>query len=121
MNKWKKNMIAAAVLVTVCAGIYVNWLYEEDAATSDLTETIDVEKVMSEELLVLSEDAEALAAGKDLDTTATDYFAAVRLGRLSFIVTEGYPLLTYSFYETNLFILYLKTNPFSQFVHISSF
>ena len=81
MNKWKKNMIAAAVLVTVCAGIYVNWLYEEDAATSDLTETIDVEKVMSEELLVLSEDLEALAEGEELQTTSTDYFAAVRLSR----------------------------------------
>ena len=81
MNKWKKNMIAAAVLVTVCAGIYVNWLYEEDMATSELTDTIDVEKVMSEDLLVLSEDMEALAAGEDLQTTAGDYFAAVRLSR----------------------------------------
>ena len=81
MNKWKKNMVAAAVLVTVCAGIYVNWLYSEDAATSALTDTIDVEKVMSDDLLVLSEDAEALAAGKDLNTTSTDYFAAVRLSR----------------------------------------
>lgn len=81
MNKWKKNMVAAAVLVTVCAGIYVNWLYSEDSATADLTDTIDVDKVMSEELLVLSEDAEVLAAGEELDTTATDYFAAVRLSR----------------------------------------
>lgn len=81
MNKWKKNMIAAAVLVTVCAGIYVNWLYEEDMATSELTDTIDAEKVMSEDLLVLSEDMETLAAGEDLQTTAGDYFAAVRLSR----------------------------------------
>ena len=81
MNHWKKNMVAAAVLVTVCAGIYVNWLYTEDAATMDLTETLDTEKVMSEELLVLSEDAAALAAGEAIDTTAEDYFAAVRLSR----------------------------------------
>lgn len=81
MNKWKKNMVAAAVLVTVCAGIYMNWLYTEDAATSNLTDTIDVEKVMSDELLVLSEDAEALAAGEEPNTTAADYFAAVRLSR----------------------------------------
>ena len=81
MNKWKKNMVAAAVLVTVCAGIYVNWLYSEDTATADLTETIDAEKVMSEDLLVLSEDTEALAEGQLPDTTATDYFAAVRLSR----------------------------------------
>lgn len=79
--KWKKNMVAAAVLVTVSAGVYANWLYSEDAATSDLTDTINVEKVMSDDLLVLSEDAQALAAGEDVVTTATDYFAAVRLSR----------------------------------------
>lgn len=81
MNQWKKNMIAAAVLVTVCAGIYVNWLYTEDAATSDLTDTLDAEKVMSDDSLVLSEDMAALAAGESLETTASDYFAAVRLSR----------------------------------------
>ena len=81
MNQWKKNMIAAAVLVTVCSGIYLNWIYTEDAATSDLTENIDAEKVMSDEALVLSEDMEALASGEDLQTTSSDYFAAVRLSR----------------------------------------
>ena len=43
MNNWKKNMVAAAILVTVCSGIYLNWLYTEDAATSDLTETLNSE------------------------------------------------------------------------------
>ena len=81
MNKWKKNMVAAAVLVTVCAGIYMNWLYSEDASTTDLMDTVDTEKVMSDELLVLSEDAEVLASGEDLATTSEDYFAAVRLSR----------------------------------------
>lgn len=81
MNHWKKNMVAAAVLVTVCAGIYVNWLYTEDTQTASLTDTLDSEKVMSDDLLVISEDASALAAGEDPETTATDYFAAVRLSR----------------------------------------
>ena len=81
MNQWKKNMVAAAILVTVCAGIYVNWLYTEDAATSDLTDTLDTQKVMSDETLVLSDDMAALAAGESLETTASDYFAAVRLSR----------------------------------------
>jgi len=80
MKVWKKNMVAAAVLVTVCAGIYVNWLYTgENAAT--LTDTLDADKVMSDEMLVLSEDMAAIAAGEDVVTTATDYFAAVRLSR----------------------------------------
>ena len=81
MKVWKKNMVAAAVLVTVCAGIYVNWLYTEDQATSALTDTLDAEKVMSDDTLGLSEDMAAISAGEDPSTTASDYFAAVRLSR----------------------------------------
>ena len=81
MKVWKKNMVAAAVLVTVCAGIYVNWLYTEDTAAASLMNTVDVEKVMSDDTLVLSGDMAAIAAGEDVQTTATDYFAAVRLSR----------------------------------------
>ena len=81
MKIWKKNMVAAAVLVTVCAGIYVNWLYAEDVSTSSLVDTLDAEKVLSEDALVLSEDMQAISAGEDLQTTASDYFAAVRLSR----------------------------------------
>ena len=81
MKVWKKNMVAAAVLVTVCAGIYVNWLYTEENAAKTLAETIDTEKVMSDEALILSEDMAAIAAGQMTESTATDYFAAVRLSR----------------------------------------
>ena len=79
MKNWKKNAIAAAVLVTVCAGIYVNWLYTEEKAAASLTDTLDVEKVMSDDTLILDGDTAVLS--EDLDTTATDYFAAVRLSR----------------------------------------
>ena len=81
MKIWKKNLVAAAVLVTVCAGIYLNWLYTEEAMATELTETLDAEKVLSDELLVLEGDMAAIAAGESVDTTATDYFAAVRLSR----------------------------------------
>ena len=81
MKIWKKNLVAAAVLVTVCAGIYVNWLYTEESAAASLADTLDAEKVMSDETLVLSEDMAAIASGEAVDTTATDYFAAVRLSR----------------------------------------
>ena len=81
MKVWKKNMVAAAVLVTVCAGIYVNWLYTEEQAASSLAETLDAEKVMSDEALILSDDIAAIADGEPVNTTATDYFAAVRLSR----------------------------------------
>ena len=81
MNQWKKNMVAAGLLVTVCAGIYVNWLYTAEEETMDLTDTLNAEKVMSDELLVLTEDTAALAAGEVIATTSEDYFAAVRLSR----------------------------------------
>ena len=81
MKVWKKNMVAAAVLVTVCAGIYVNWLYTEEQTAAVLTDSIDSEKVMSEELLVLSEDMAAISVGEEVQTTSSDYFAAVRLSR----------------------------------------
>ncbi len=81
MKVWKKNMVAAAVLVTVCAGIYVNWLYTEENTATSLIDTLDTEKVMSDDALVLSEDMAALASREDVTTTASDYFAAVRLSR----------------------------------------
>jgi len=81
MKVWKKNMVAAAVLVTVCAGIYINWVYTEENMAVDLVQTLDSEKVMSEDALILSEDMAAIAAGEDVDTTSGDYFAAVRLSR----------------------------------------
>ena len=81
MKIWKKNFVAAAVLVTVCAGIYVNWLYTEDNTAMSLMDTVDFDKVMSDDTLVLSDDMAAITAGEEVSTTATDYFAAVRLSR----------------------------------------
>jgi len=78
MKIWKKNLVAAAILVTVCSGIYVNWLYTEQQTMEDLTDTLDAEKVMSDDTLMIS--GEELAVAGELNT-ATDYFAAVRLSR----------------------------------------
>lgn len=76
MKKWKKNVMAAAVLVTVCAGIYLNWLYTEDQAAANLEDTLDASKILSSDTLVMS-------GGTDVQdtTTVSDYFAAVRLSR----------------------------------------
>ena len=81
MKVWKKNVTAAAVLVTVCAGIYLNWMYTEGSAPASLTDTLDSEKLLDESMLVMSpDDALQTAAETDTDTSA-DYFAAVRLSR----------------------------------------
>ena len=77
MKTWKKNAVAAAVLVAVCAGIYVNWLYTEEQAVANFTDTLDAEKIMAVDTLVLSDNTYS-----DLEnTTTSDYFAAVRLSR----------------------------------------
>ena len=83
MKVWKKNVTAAAVLVTVCAGIYLNWMYTEGSTPTSLSDTLDGAKVLDESMLVMSDDAALQAASEDLSYTDTagDYFAAVRLSR----------------------------------------
>ncbi len=76
MKVWKKNLVAAAVLFTVCGGIYANWLYSEDQATKDLVSTLNEDKLLSSDMLVMGENS-----AEQEHTTMTDYFAAVRLSR----------------------------------------
>lgn len=77
MKIWKKNVIAAAVLVTVCAGIYVNWLYTDEQVSADLTDTLNADKILSTDMLVMADGTTV----KDDAASITDYFAAVRLSR----------------------------------------
>ena len=77
MKIWKKNLVAAAVLLTVCGGIYVNWAYGQDQAVSDLTDTLDENKILSADKLVMADDG----LQSNTTNTMTDYFAAVRLSR----------------------------------------
>ena len=77
MKIWKKNLVAAALLVTVCVGIYANWSYTRDQQAMDLTDTLNEEKLMSEDLLVMA-DADN---DEEIQTTVNDYFSAVRLSR----------------------------------------
>lgn len=83
MKIWKKNITAAAVLVTVCAGIYLNWMYTEGSELVSLSDTLDGEKILDDTLLVMSTEDAQLTASADLQytDTAADYFAAVRLSR----------------------------------------
>ena len=90
MKNWKKNAIVASILVFVCAGIYLNWLYTQDTEVVSLTDTLNEEKILGATTLVMSQNNNAAvdAAQEDLqddaqevDGTVTDYFAAVRLSR----------------------------------------
>jgi len=79
MKNWKKNLMAAAVLLVVCAGIYMNWMYTNAESVDDLTEKLDAEKVLSEDTLIL--DVGNMNNSNNAADTMTDYFAAVRLSR----------------------------------------
>ena len=75
MNKWKKNLIAASVLLVVCTGIYVNWMYTNAEDVADLTDKLDAETVLSQDGIVMEESKDST---QDI---GSDYFAAVRLSR----------------------------------------
>ncbi len=77
MKVWKKNLVAIAMLVVVCGGIYINWAYTEEQAVVDLTDTLNSDKLLSSDLLVLSPGDQA----QEASNTVEDYFAAVRLSR----------------------------------------
>ena len=76
-NHWKKNLLAASLLVVVCAGIYMNWMYTNAEDVADLTDKLPADKVMSDDSLMLEVDG---ITPQEPDTV-TDYFAAVRLSR----------------------------------------
>ena len=81
MKTWKRNAIIAGVLVLVCAGIYLNWLYGKSG--TDLTKVLDADKILSESTLVLNyttQSQTALAPQSD-SQTASEYFAQMRLSR----------------------------------------
>ena len=56
MKAWKKNAVAAAVLVTVCAGIYVNWLYTEEQSVANLSDTLNSDKILSSDFMVMGDE-----------------------------------------------------------------
>ncbi len=79
MKKWKKNLISAGILVTVCCGIYVNWVSNGGGNTQNLEDTLNSDKIMSDDMLVMGDAFEDI--GNNSPNTVTDYFAAVRLSR----------------------------------------
>ena len=77
---WKRNLIAAGVLLVVCAGIYLNWYAGHGAA--DLTETLDAGKILDDTTLVLQqEQGDALVTPVQQTGTQAEYFAQMRLSR----------------------------------------
>lgn len=78
MKTWKRNAVIAGVLVLVCAGIYLNWLY--GSSTPDLTQTLDAGKVLGEATLVVN-DTTAQQSSVSRQNGTDEYFAQMRLSR----------------------------------------
>ena len=85
MKIWKRNAIIATVLLFVCAGIYLNWSYNETAAGEDLTDTLDAGLLEDSTLVSADADDALLAAANegltDAQASTEEYFAEVRLSR----------------------------------------
>ena len=80
MKTWKRNAVIAGVLVVVCAGIYLNWLYS--GSTPELTQTLDADKVLGEATLVLNDTTQLDPATPVSSTSdSTEHFAQMRLSR----------------------------------------
>ena len=80
MKIWKRNAVIATVLLFICAGVYLNWSYNNRQKTPDLTDTLNAEQVMGETSLQLNDAAEPVSLE---ETSTDDYFAQVRLSRQS--------------------------------------
>lgn len=80
MKTWKRNAVIATVLLFVCAGIYLNWSYNQKQNTPELSETLNAEQVLGEDTLVIGE-ADALSDEAAQTSADADYFAQVRLSR----------------------------------------
>lgn len=86
---WKRNAVVATVLLFVCIGIYLNWAYQRDAQTPELTEVLNEELVMNsqpEAELVIGQDApedamQTAMASLEQQTSSEEYFAQIRLSR----------------------------------------
>ena len=50
MEVWKKNLVALGLLITVCTGIYLNWLYSGGGKTPDLVDTLSAGEIQGEDL-----------------------------------------------------------------------
>ncbi len=86
MKIWKRNLVIAAALMVVCAGVYVNWLRGQSAV--DLSETLDANVVLGEDTMVIADgadSAEAASLSASLEETDAvspeEYFAELRLSR----------------------------------------
>lgn len=84
MKMWKRNLVVCAVMLFVCAGVYLHWLQGKN--TPELTQTLNEELIMGEGRMVMSAEEAAEAAMTEASfeaaaSSAAEDFAALRLSR----------------------------------------
>ncbi len=79
MKIWKRNAIIALVMVLICGGIYLNWIYEQESV--DLTKVLDADKILGESTLVLGDEVDPVVEAANTNTQQDSYFAQMRLSR----------------------------------------
>ena len=72
MNKTKKYVTIAVVLLCVCAAVYLNWSYNKDKSSSSSLSDAELANAKSEE---------EASAQNELSEEVSDYFAEARLTR----------------------------------------
>ena len=82
---WKRNIVAATVLLFVCGAVYLNWKYASSVADPAVDQS---GKVLGQSTLVSGDNGgETGTEGENIDTegdsasTSGDYFATARLTR----------------------------------------
>lgn len=86
MKIWKRNMVVAAIMLFVCAAVYLNWSYGQEVEAG--AESADG-KLLGEATLVGSSADDALLSGTEEDVQQTQadsieqtgYFSSARLNR----------------------------------------
>ena len=79
MKIWKRNAVIAGALVLICAGIYLNWLYNGESV--DLTQVLDADKILGESTLVMQSETDLSVKEASTELGVEAEFAQMRLSR----------------------------------------
>ena len=74
MKVWKRNAVVAAVVLFVCAAVYLNWTYQSG-------ETADAGKTLGEAALVNGQTDDPLLSSTASPAPEASYFDSARLNR----------------------------------------
>lgn len=85
MKLWKRNAIAAAIVLFVCGAVYLNWSYSQDTAAGKNLGEAALVGSQNDPLTQNAEDTDQQSAGEEGDQTTTGqgstYFSTARLNR----------------------------------------